>query len=186
MKRGSRSRILRSASIALVNDAWSIYEILRSGCCDSPGRGGFRSVCPGAGAKRRTLHPRSFHHRVQRREVFHLRHRRRRSDVRRRLDVARRSATPRRRSRSDVIKIGDRYYMAYARGGGGMSGGHANNVYVMWTKSLDPSSPDFKFNDETVVASSDGVEDCDALDPAFLLDPTTGRLWLSYGTYFGY
>ncbi|MDE3166926.1 MAG: family 43 glycosylhydrolase [Acidobacteriota bacterium] len=86
----------------------------------------------------------------------------------------------------DVIKIGDRYYMAYARGGGGMSGGHASNVYVMWTKSLDPDSPDFKFNDETLVASSDGVEDCDAIDPAFLLDPTTGRLWLSYGTYFGY
>ena len=86
----------------------------------------------------------------------------------------------------DVIKIGDRYYMTYARGGGGMSGGHASNVYVMWTKSLDPSSPDFKFNDETLVASSDGVEDCDAIDPAFLLDPTAGRLWLSYGTYFGY
>ncbi|HUA62039.1 MAG TPA: family 43 glycosylhydrolase [Verrucomicrobiae bacterium] len=86
----------------------------------------------------------------------------------------------------DVIKIGDRYYMAYARGGGGMSGGHASNVYVMWTKSLDPQSPDFKFNDETVVASSDGIEDCDAIDPSFLLDPTTNRLWLSYGTYFGY
>lgn len=86
----------------------------------------------------------------------------------------------------DVIKIGDRYYMSYARGGGGMSGGHASNVYVMWTKSLDPNSPDFEFKDETIVASSDGVEDCDAIDPAFLLDPTTGRLWLSYGTYFGY
>src|ERR1019366_244021 len=85
----------------------------------------------------------------------------------------------------DVIKIGDRYYMSYARGGGGMSGGHASNVYVMWRKSLDPASPDFKFNDETLVASSDGVEDCDAIDPAFLLDPATGRLWLSYGTYFG-
>ena len=49
----------------------------------------------------------------------------------------------------DVIKIGDRYYMSYATGGGGMSGGHASNVYVMWTKSLDPKSPDFKFNDDT-------------------------------------
>ena len=86
----------------------------------------------------------------------------------------------------DVIKIRDRYYMAYARGGGGMSGGHASNVYVMWTKSLDPSSPDFKFNDESVVAASDGIEDCDAIDPAFLLDPKTDRRWLSYGTYFGY
>ncbi|MBN1907583.1 MAG: family 43 glycosylhydrolase [Deltaproteobacteria bacterium] len=86
----------------------------------------------------------------------------------------------------DVIHIGYRYYMTYAKGGGGLSGGHASNVYVMWTKTLDPNSPDFKFNDETIVASSDGVEDCDAIDSAFLLDPTDGRLWLTYGTYFGF
>ena len=86
----------------------------------------------------------------------------------------------------DVIHIGNRYYVTYARGGGGLSGGHASNVYVMWTKTLDPNSPDFGFHDETIVATSDGVEDCDAIDPAFLLDPTTGRLWLTYGTYFGY
>jgi arabinan endo-1,5-alpha-L-arabinosidase len=86
----------------------------------------------------------------------------------------------------DVIHIGDRYYMAYAKGGGGLAGGHASNVYVMWTKTLDPESPDFGYKDETLVASSDGVEDCDAIDPAFLLDPTDGRLWLTYGTYFGF
>lgn len=86
----------------------------------------------------------------------------------------------------DAIKIGDRYYVSYAKGGGGLGGGHASNIVVMWTKSLDPKSPDFGFKDEVVVASSDGVEDCDAIDPAFLLDPTTGRLWLSYGTYFGF
>ena len=86
----------------------------------------------------------------------------------------------------DVIHIGDRYYVTYARGGGGLAGGHASNVYVMWTKTLDPKSPDFGFKDDTVVASSNGVEDCDAIDPAFLLDPTDGRLWLTYGTYFGY
>jgi arabinan endo-1,5-alpha-L-arabinosidase len=86
----------------------------------------------------------------------------------------------------DVIHIGSRYYVSYAKGGGGLAGGHASNVYVMWTKTLDPASPDFGFHDETIVASSDGIEDNDAIDPAFLLDPTTGRLWLSYGTYFGY
>ena len=86
----------------------------------------------------------------------------------------------------DVIHIGDRYYVSYAKGGGGLAGGHASNVYVMWTKTLDPQSPDFGFKDETLVASSDGVEDCDAIDPAFLLDPTDGRLWLTYGTYFGF
>lgn len=86
----------------------------------------------------------------------------------------------------DIIKIGDRYYVTYAKGGGGLAGGHASNVYVMWTKTLDPASPDFGYHDETIVASSDGVEDCDAIDSAFLLDPNDGRLWLSYGTYFGF
>jgi len=86
----------------------------------------------------------------------------------------------------DAIKIGDRYYVAYGSTGGGLAGGHAGTIHVMWTKSLDPKSPDFGFKDDSIVASSDGVEDCDAIDPAFLLDPTDGRLWLSYGTYFGY
>jgi arabinan endo-1,5-alpha-L-arabinosidase len=86
----------------------------------------------------------------------------------------------------DVIKIGDHYLVVYSAGGGGMSGGHASSVKTMWTKTLDPKSPDFGFYDENIVASSDGVEDCDAIDPAFLLNPVTGRLWLSYGTYFGF
>jgi arabinan endo-1,5-alpha-L-arabinosidase len=56
----------------------------------------------------------------------------------------------------------------------------------MWNKTLDPKSPDFKYSEAIVVASSDGVEDCDAIDPSLLLDPTDSRLWLTYGTYFGY
>ena len=84
----------------------------------------------------------------------------------------------------DVIKLGDKYFVAYAVGGGGLNGGHASQVKVMWTKSLDPKSPDFGFHDVGVVASSDGIENADAIDPAFLL--AQGRLWLSYGTYFGY
>lgn len=83
----------------------------------------------------------------------------------------------------DVIKIGDRYYVAWAVGGGGMSGGHASQVKIMWTKSLDPKSPDFEYHEVGVVASSDGIENNDAIDPAFLY--VDGRLWLSYGTYFG-
>jgi len=84
----------------------------------------------------------------------------------------------------DVIKINDRYYVAYAAGGGGMNGGHAGQIKVMWTRSLDPKSPDYGFHDVGAVATSDGVETTDAIDPAFLY--AGGRLWLSYGTYFGY
>lgn len=83
----------------------------------------------------------------------------------------------------DVIKIGDRYYVAYAVGGGGMNGGHASDVKVMWTRSLDPKSPNFGYHDVGTVASTNGIELADAIDPAFLY--AEGRLWLSYGTYFG-
>jgi arabinan endo-1,5-alpha-L-arabinosidase len=86
----------------------------------------------------------------------------------------------------DLIHLGDRYYMAYASSGGGLGGGHASAIHVMWSKTLDPNSVDYGFNDNTIVASSDGVEDCDAIDPGFLLDPTDGRLWVTYGTYFGF
>jgi arabinan endo-1,5-alpha-L-arabinosidase len=86
----------------------------------------------------------------------------------------------------DVLKIGDRYLIVYGATGGGLAGGHNGTILTMWNKSLDPKSPDFKYSEAVKVASSDGIEDNDAIDPGLLLDPTDGRLWLSYGTYFGY
>ncbi len=86
----------------------------------------------------------------------------------------------------DAIKIGDRYYVSYASKGGGLAGGHAGAINTMWTKTLNPESPGFGFHDDSIVVTTDGVEDCDAIDPGFFLDPTDGRLWLTYGTYFGY
>lgn len=86
----------------------------------------------------------------------------------------------------DAIKIGDRYLVVYGSTGGGLGGGHNGKINTMWNKTLDPKSPDFKFSESIVVASSEGMEDCDAIDPGLLLDPTDGRLWCSYGTYFGF
>lgn len=85
----------------------------------------------------------------------------------------------------DVMKIGDRYLIIYGATGGGLGGGHNGRILTMWNKTLDPKSPDFHFTEAIEVAVSDGMEDCDAIDPSLLLDPTTGRLWVSYGTYFG-
>jgi len=86
----------------------------------------------------------------------------------------------------DAVKIGDRYLIAFGSTGGGLGGGHNGKINTMWNKTLDPKSPDFKFSESVVVASSEGMEDCDAIDPGLLLDPTDGRLWMSYGTYFGF
>jgi arabinan endo-1,5-alpha-L-arabinosidase len=86
----------------------------------------------------------------------------------------------------DAIKIGDRYLIAYGATGGGLGGGHNGRIFTMWNTTLDPESPDFKYSEAVVVASSDGIEDNDAIDPGLLLDPTDGRLWMTYGTYFGF
>ena len=60
------------------------------------------------------------------------------------------------------------------------------DITLLTNKTLDPASPDYKWEEGGVVASSDGVEDCNAIDPGVFLDPNTKRLWLTYGSYFGY
>ncbi len=86
----------------------------------------------------------------------------------------------------DAIKIGDRYLIIFGSTGGGLGGGHKGIINTMWAKTLDPNSPDFGFSDPVVIYETDYDEDCDAIDPAALLDPETGRLWVSCGTYFGF
>ena len=96
----------------------------------------------------------------------------------------RRGATlPRRGLAPDVIHIGDRYYVYVAANIGAQPKAAINMIS---NKTLDPDSPDYKWEEGGVVASSDGVEDCNAIDPGVFLDPTDGRLWLVYGSYFGY
>ena len=84
----------------------------------------------------------------------------------------------------DAMKIGDRYLVVYGATGGG--GAHRGAIFTMWNKTLDPKSPDFKYSEPIVVATSDGYEENDAIDPGLFLDPNTKRLWLTYGTYFGF
>ena len=83
----------------------------------------------------------------------------------------------------DVIHIGDRYFMFVSANVGGQP---RANINMISSKTLDPNSPDYRWVEGGVVASSDGVEDCNAIDPGAFLDPTDGRLWLTYGSYFGY
>ena len=86
----------------------------------------------------------------------------------------------------DAIKIGDRYLVAYSATGGGLGGGHAGRVLTMWNKTLDPNSPDFGYTEAIEVAASINDEDCDAIDAGLFMDPQTGRLYCTYGTYFGF
>lgn len=83
----------------------------------------------------------------------------------------------------DIIHLGDRYCLYVAANIGGQPRAAVN---IIWNKTLDPDSPDYKWEEGGVVASSDGVEFCNAIDPGVFLDPTDGKLWLTYGSYFGY
>lgn len=93
------------------------------------------------------------------------------------------TALPRRGLAPDVIHIGDRYYVYVAANVGPQPRADVN---MIWSKSLDPASPDYKWEEGGVVASSDGIEDSNAIDPGVFRDPNDGRLWLVYGSYFGY
>jgi len=95
-----------------------------------------------------------------------------------------RGAAPSRRGMApDIIHLGNRYCLYVARNIGAQPRADIN---LIWSKSLDTNSPDYKWEEAGVVATSDGVEDCNAIDPGVLLDPADGRLWLVYGSYFGF
>ncbi|HEU4486910.1 MAG TPA: family 43 glycosylhydrolase [Povalibacter sp.] len=81
----------------------------------------------------------------------------------------------------DVIHIGDKFFIYYSA----PATQPRSAIGLLVGKTLDPSSPDYRWEDGGPVAWSDGVEDSNAIDPGVLLAPD-GRLWMTYGSYFGY
>ena len=82
----------------------------------------------------------------------------------------------------DIIHVGDKYFLYYAAPGTQPK----SAIGLLVGKTLDPASPDYKWEDGGPIVWSDGVEDSNAIDPGVLRDPTNGTLWLTYGSYFGY
>jgi len=81
----------------------------------------------------------------------------------------------------DIIHIGDKYFLYYSAPGTQPK----SAIGLLVGRTLDPQSPDYRWEDAGPVVWSDGIEDCNAIDPGLLLAPD-GRLWLTYGSYFGY
>ena len=82
----------------------------------------------------------------------------------------------------DLIHLGDKYFLYYSAPGTQPK----SAIGLLVGKTLDPESPDYKWEDAGPVVWSDGVEDSNAIDPGVFRDPTNGTLWLTYGSYFGY
>jgi len=87
----------------------------------------------------------------------------------------RRGVTPLRTGAApDVIHIGDRYFM------------YISGVTMISSKTLDPESPDYKWEEGGSIAGYEGDGDfVNPIDPGAFLDPVDGRLWLTYGSYVG-
>jgi arabinan endo-1,5-alpha-L-arabinosidase len=82
----------------------------------------------------------------------------------------------------DLIHVGDKFYLYYAA----PSSQPRAAIGLLVGRTLDPASPEYQWQDGGPVVWSDGIEDSNAIDPGVLLDPTDGKLWLTYGSYFGY
>ncbi|HET9473694.1 MAG TPA: family 43 glycosylhydrolase [Steroidobacteraceae bacterium] len=82
----------------------------------------------------------------------------------------------------DVIHIGDQFFVYYSA----PATQPRSAIGLLVGRTLDPESPDYRWEDRGPVVWSDGIEDSNAIDPGVLLDPTDGRLWMAYGSYFGY
>jgi len=88
----------------------------------------------------------------------------------------RRGVTPARTGAApDVIHIGDRFFM------------YISGVTMISSKTLDPDSHDYKWEDGGSIAGRESPDDfINPIDPGAFLDPTDGRFWLTYGSYVGY
>jgi arabinan endo-1,5-alpha-L-arabinosidase len=82
----------------------------------------------------------------------------------------------------DVIRSGDKYFLYYSA----PATQPRSAIGLLVGTTLDPESPEYRWEDGGAVVWSDGVEDNYAIDPGLLRDPTNGSLWMTYGSYFGY
>ncbi|MDE5982453.1 MAG: family 43 glycosylhydrolase [Duncaniella sp.] len=81
----------------------------------------------------------------------------------------------------DVIKVGDRWYLYYS-----CSTFYKNisAIGVATNKTLDPQSPDYKWEDlGMVIQSRPGIDDWNAIDPNVIIDGK-GRPWMTFGSFW--
>lgn len=79
----------------------------------------------------------------------------------------------------DVAKFNGLYHFYYSFS---TWGSRKSSIGVMVSKSLDPSSPDYGWQDRGAVVESEHNSDFNAIDPAILVAPD-GQPWLAYGSY---
>ena len=71
----------------------------------------------------------------------------------------------------DIVRSGDRYFLYYSAPGRQPK----SAIGLLVGTTLDPTSTDYKWEGAGPVVWSDGVEDCNVIDPGVFRDPPTDR-----------
>ncbi|QDA61433.1 T9SS type A sorting domain-containing protein [Hymenobacter jejuensis] len=74
-----------------------------------------------------------------------------------------------------------KYYLYYSCS---TFGSKVSAIGLATNATLDPTSPDYRWQDQGEVVSTNNSSDVNAIDPALFTD-ANGDLWLTYGSFFG-
>lgn len=80
----------------------------------------------------------------------------------------------------DIIQLRDRYLLYYSVS---TWGSRQSGLGLVTTRSLDPQSPDYHWEDHGPVFQTTTNDAFNAIDPSVMLD-RDGRLWMAFGSYW--
>lgn len=81
----------------------------------------------------------------------------------------------------DVIRIGASYFVYYSVS---TFGKNVSAIGLAMGRSLDPNSPDWKWEDRGPVLKSRASDRFNAIDPAIYQEEGDGRLWMTFGSFW--
>src|SRR5579863_2878866 len=81
----------------------------------------------------------------------------------------------------DISYFDGLYHLYYAYSAFGVN---TSGIALLTNKTLDPKSPQYRWQDQGVVLESKASDDFNAIDPNLVLD-SEGGAWLSFGSFWG-
>lgn len=81
----------------------------------------------------------------------------------------------------ECIFLNGKYYLYYSCS---TFGSKVSAIGLATNVTLDPTSPNYKWEDQGEVVSTNATSDVNAIDPAIFKD-TNNDVWMSYGSFFG-